>query len=112
MASIGPDEGSSRVTKSGLRNILMQLRKVSNHPYLFLSEWSYDAQLIRCSGKLALLDRLLLKMRRGGELSCILSMVCRVCCSIAGSSQVAHRPPQNRFCLLFVFVFERCVWQT
>lgn len=66
IASIGPDEGRSGVTRSGLRNILMQLRKISNHPYLFKPEYDFNEQLIRCSGKLALLDRMLQKMRRGG----------------------------------------------
>lgn len=67
MASIRPDENGRQISGSGLRNILMQLRKISNHPYLFLDQWDFDERLIRCSGKLALLDRLLTKMRRGGE---------------------------------------------
>ena len=34
----------------GLNNAIMQLRKICNHPYLFLNEWYMDDDLIRASG--------------------------------------------------------------
>jgi len=47
----------------------MQLRKVCNHPYLFLEDSFYnpgaDDELLRASGKFDLLDRLLPKLHRG-----------------------------------------------
>ena len=39
------------LVKGGINNVLMQLRKVCNHPYLFLNEWYADDDLIRASGK-------------------------------------------------------------
>lgn len=50
---------------SSLQNILMQLRKLCNHPYLLLEEMLsipdnlYDKYLINSCGKLAVLDKLL-----------------------------------------------------
>ena len=37
------DTGST----SGFNNAMMQLRKICNHPYLFLNEWYADDDLIR-----------------------------------------------------------------
>lgn len=51
----------------GLNNALMELRKVCNHPYLFLHEWLIDEDLIRVSGKFELLDRMLPKLRSAGH---------------------------------------------
>jgi len=50
----------------------MQLRKVCNHPYLFLQASDYAAsasraEAIRASGKLELLHRLLPKLKAGGH---------------------------------------------
>lgn len=58
--SIGPNA-------QGINNVWMQLRKVCNHPYLFLNDYVVDEDLIRISGKFALLDRLLPKLRRAGH---------------------------------------------
>eukprot|EP01104_Vermistella_antarctica_P019859 TRINITY_DN807_c0_g1_i1.p1 TRINITY_DN807_c0_g1~~TRINITY_DN807_c0_g1_i1.p1 ORF type:complete len:1492 (-),score=489.09 TRINITY_DN807_c0_g1_i1:45-4520(-) len=46
----------------GLRNTLMQLRKICNHPYLFKDEYDLDEDIVRSSGKFALLDRMLPKL--------------------------------------------------
>jgi SNF2 family DNA or RNA helicase len=54
-------------TKGGINNVIMQLRKVCNHPYLFLNEWYADDDLIRASGKFELLDRMLPKLKAGGH---------------------------------------------
>merc|ERR1711981_814313 len=49
-------------------NPVMQLRKVSNHPYLFQRElYDLDEKMISLSGKFAFLDRLLPKMEKFGH---------------------------------------------
>ncbi|GMI21943.1 hypothetical protein TeGR_g9746, partial [Tetraparma gracilis] len=51
-----------------LNNTLMQLRKVSNHPYLFFKEgWTIDSAMVSCAGKFQLLDRMLAKLKAGGH---------------------------------------------
>jgi ATP-dependent helicase STH1/SNF2 len=52
----------------GLNNIVMQLRKVCNHPMLFTPEgYQINEQLIRSSGKVALLDQMLPKLKAAGH---------------------------------------------
>ena len=52
----------------GLNNVLMQLRKVCNHPFLFRSDaWTVDESLIRSSGKFLLLDSMLPKLKAAGH---------------------------------------------
>ncbi|EER17756.1 ISWI chromatin remodeling complex ATPase ISW2, putative [Perkinsus marinus ATCC 50983] len=48
--------------KVALRNVLMQLRKMAQHPYLFLDEYDINDDLVRVSGKFELLDRLVPKL--------------------------------------------------
>ena len=61
-----------------LRNLVMQLRKACLHPYLFdfaepdTSGTTVD-ELVATSGKLAVLDKLLMSMFRGGNRTCIFS---------------------------------------
>ena len=64
-----------------LSQVLMQLRKTVNHPYLFYcspasssssvpqrsEQYPLDAELIRCSGKLCVLHSLVLKLRAAGH---------------------------------------------
>ena len=53
-----------------LMNRAMQLRKVCNHPYLFLQHSEYEPrqeERIRASGKVELLHRILPKLRAGGH---------------------------------------------
>lgn len=70
-ASILANMGSSQknVSTKSYHNILMQLRKVCNHPYLFegveppgLDE--YGEHVIEASGKLILVDKLLKKFTK------------------------------------------------
>jgi superfamily II DNA or RNA helicase len=52
----------------GLSNILMQLRKIVNHPYLFtMEDFELGDAMIRASGKFELLDRLLPKLKACGH---------------------------------------------
>ena len=57
---------SNKVTTKAVMNLMMQLRKCCNHPYLFLNNYSdivYHDYIFRSSGKFELLDRILPKLR-------------------------------------------------
>lgn len=59
------EDPNSKESKKAMMNLMMQLRKICNHPYLFLSnhEELLDKEVImRCSGKVELLDRILPKL--------------------------------------------------
>jgi ATP-dependent helicase STH1/SNF2 len=59
---------AATVPTRGLNNIVMQLRKVCNHPYLFSPEgYHINENLIRSSGKFALLDEMLPKLKAAGH---------------------------------------------
>lgn len=68
---VDPSSGAKAVNgiSRGLSNIIMQLRKVCNHPYLFQIDHGYsiDFTLVRSSGKFELLDRMLPKLKAGGH---------------------------------------------
>ena len=51
----------------GLSNAIMHLRKVCNHPYLFMRDYMVDEDLVRISGKFVLLDRMLPKLLAGNH---------------------------------------------
>nr|CCA19972.1 PREDICTED: similar to SWI/SNFrelated matrixassociated actindependent regulator of chromatin a2 isoform b isoform 10 putative [Albugo laibachii Nc14] len=58
----------AKYTFKGLSNVLMQLRKVCNHPYLFQPQgYPIDFDLVRSSGKFELLDRMLPKLKAAGH---------------------------------------------
>jgi hypothetical protein len=62
-----------------LNNTLMQLRKVCNHPYLFFNEgWDINDVIIKCCGKFDILDRMLVKLRRGGHRVLIFTQMTQV----------------------------------
>ena len=69
-------EGQTRVA---VRNKLMQLRKVCNHPYIFLKDTNYQPEdpheIVRASGKFALLDNILPKLKRCGHRVLIFSQM-------------------------------------
>merc|ERR1712137_503621 len=71
------EEASHRILSKGLNNTMMQLRKVCNHPYLFSPDDHYiiNDNLIRSSGKFALLDRILPKLKRFGHRVLIFSQM-------------------------------------
>ncbi|KAK8792072.1 hypothetical protein WA158_005449 [Blastocystis sp. Blastoise] len=63
-----PQEGLTNAKKVSARNCLMQLRKICDHPYLFLkSGWIIDEGIVRTSGKFVLLDNILPKLKRTGH---------------------------------------------
>ena len=62
------EEKNSTVVRRGINNVVMQLRKVCNHPYLFSPEGYYvNEDIIRTSGKVELLDRMLPKLKAAGH---------------------------------------------
>ncbi|KAJ3734029.1 SNF2 family N-terminal domain-containing protein [Lentinula guzmanii] len=74
----GKKEGKTR-----LMNLVMQLRKVTCHPYLFDGAepgppYTTDEHLIDNSGKMVILDKLLVKMKAKGSRVLIFSQMSRV----------------------------------
>ena len=75
--------GAGKVDKMRLLNILMQLRKCCNHPYLFDGAepgppYTTDYHLIRNSGKLVVLDKLLIKLQKQSSRVLIFCQMTRV----------------------------------
>ncbi|KAG7366569.1 SNF2-related protein [Nitzschia inconspicua] len=74
-SAAGDGEGAVKSTsKKILQNLFMQLRKVSQHPYLFEGMEGPNttlAELVAASGKLAVLDMLLISLFRKGH-RCVL----------------------------------------
>ena len=56
---------SSKISKTTLNNLMMQLRKCCNHPYLFLKNYedlAWHPLIVSASGKFELIDRILPKL--------------------------------------------------
>ncbi|XP_064610346.1 lymphocyte-specific helicase-like [Liolophura sinensis] len=118
---------SSQVTIK-MANIMMQLRKCCNHPYLLeyplddQGEFKIDQQVISASGKMLLLDRMLPELQRRGhkvllfsQMTKMLDIVEDYCylkkikyCRLDGSSKVEDRRDQidtfNKEVDVFVFL--------
>ncbi len=72
-----------RESKTRLLNIVMQLRKCCNHPYLFEGAepgppYTTDEHLIYNAGKMLMLDKILVRMKRQGSRVLIFSQMSRV----------------------------------
>ncbi|KAI9758913.1 MAG: hypothetical protein M4579_002724 [Chaenotheca gracillima] len=72
-----------RESKTRLLNIVMQLRKCCNHPYLFEGAepgppYTTDEHLINNAGKMEMLDKLLTRMRKTGSRVLIFSQMSRL----------------------------------
>ena len=83
MKDIDIVNGAGKVEKMRLQNILMQLRKCTNHPYLFDGAepgppYTTDEHLAHNSGKLSLLDKLLPKLKEQGSRVLIFTQMTRV----------------------------------
>ena len=63
-----PTKGFS-TSKTSIRNTIMQLRKICNHPYLFEGHMPIEVSdhIFRVSGKFELLDRMLPKLIKTGH---------------------------------------------
>ncbi|KAG9250189.1 SWI/SNF family of DNA-dependent ATPase [Emericellopsis atlantica] len=75
--------GGKRESKTRLLNIVMQLRKCCNHPYLFEGAepgppYTTDEHLVYNAGKMAVLDKLLAKMQQQGSRVLIFSQMSRL----------------------------------
>jgi len=75
--------GGKRESKTRLLNIVMQLRKCCNHPYLFDGAepgppYTTDEHLVDNSGKMIILDKILTKMKEQGSRVLIFSQMSRV----------------------------------
>ena len=59
------------LNRTKMLNMLMQLRKCANHPYLFegaeTPPFTNDERLVKHSGKMCLIDKLLTKLYDGGH---------------------------------------------
>ncbi|KAL1872459.1 hypothetical protein VTK73DRAFT_1496 [Phialemonium thermophilum] len=75
--------GGKRESKTRLLNIVMQLRKCCNHPYLFEGAepgppYTTDEHLIYNSGKMLVLDKLLKRLQKQGSRVLIFSQMSRL----------------------------------
>jgi SWI/SNF-related matrix-associated actin-dependent regulator of chromatin subfamily A member 5 len=83
MKDIDIVNGAGRNDKMRLLNILMQLRKCCNHPYLFDGAepgppYTTDYHLVENCGKLAVLDKLLPRLKEQGSRVLIFSQMTRM----------------------------------
>ena len=72
-----------RESKTRLLNIVMQLRKCCNHPYLFEGAepgppYTTDEHLVFNAGKMVMLDKILVRMKKQGSRVLIFSQMSRV----------------------------------
>jgi SWI/SNF-related matrix-associated actin-dependent regulator of chromatin subfamily A member 5 len=75
--------GGKRESKTRLLNIVMQLRKCCNHPYLFEGAepgppYTTDEHLVFNAGKMVVLDKLLKRMKKQGSRVLIFSQMSRL----------------------------------
>lgn len=83
MKDIDIVNGAGKVEKMRLQNILMQLRKCCNHPYLFDGAepgppYTTDEHLVYNCGKMVILDKLLPKLQEQGSRVLIFSQMTRM----------------------------------
>lgn len=83
MKDIDVVNGAGKIEKMRLQNILMQLRKCTNHPYLFDGAepgppYTTDEHLVYNCGKMTLLDKLLPKLLEQDSRVLIFSQMTRV----------------------------------
>lgn len=75
--------GGKRESKTRLLNIVMQLRKCCNHPYLFEGAepgppYTTEEHIITNAGKMVMLDRLLVRLKKQGSRILIFSQMSRL----------------------------------
>ncbi|KAK9370604.1 SNF2 family N-terminal domain-containing protein [Lipomyces kononenkoae] len=75
--------GGKRESKTRLLNIVMQLRKCCNHPYLFEGAepgppYTTDEHLVQNTGKMIMLDKLLKRLKAQGSRVLIFSQMSRL----------------------------------
>lgn len=98
-------EGGRKVSKKMLNNMIMQMRKNCNHPDLISSSFTNEAfypdskELLKQSGKLDLLNRLLVKLKAKGHRVLIFSQV-----RIHLLTQLTH------YRIGFISLFDQTAW--
>ena len=75
--------GKNKDGRMRLQNVLMQLRKCANHPYLFDGAepgppFTTDEHLVQNSAKMILLDKLLVRLKANGSRVLLFSQMARV----------------------------------
>eukprot|EP01122_Echinamoeba_exundans_P009930 TRINITY_DN357_c1_g1_i1.p1 TRINITY_DN357_c1_g1~~TRINITY_DN357_c1_g1_i1.p1 ORF type:complete len:1327 (-),score=458.36 TRINITY_DN357_c1_g1_i1:56-4036(-) len=67
--SLQVTSGDGKVSSKSMMNIMVQLRKICNHPYLFNQTIDYelDDNIWRAAGKFELLERILPKLKASGH---------------------------------------------
>lgn len=65
-------------SEGGLNNAIMQLKKVCNHPFLFLKDYYIDNEIVRSAGKFELLNRMLPKLKAAGHRVLLFSQMVEV----------------------------------
>ncbi|GLV35654.1 Imitation SWI [Carabus blaptoides fortunei] len=83
MKDIDVVNGAGKIEKMRLQNILMQLRKCTNHPYLFDGAepgppYTTDEHLVYNCGKMVILDKLLPKLKEQDSRVLIFSQMTRM----------------------------------
>ena len=83
MKDIDIVNGAGKVEKMRLQNILMQLRKCTNHPYLFDGAepgppYTTDEHIVNNAGKMLVLDKLLPKLQEQGSRVLIFTQMTRI----------------------------------
>ena len=83
MREVSTLSSGTNSSNTGLLNLVMQLRKCTNHPYLFdgvedLSLDPFGTHVIETAGKLVLMDKLLTKLKEQGSRVLIFSQMTRV----------------------------------
>ncbi|XP_039720868.1 SWI/SNF-related matrix-associated actin-dependent regulator of chromatin subfamily A member 1 isoform X5 [Pteropus medius] len=83
MKDIDVLNSAGKMDKMRLLNILMQLRKCCNHPYLFDGAepgppYTTDEHIVSNSGKMVVLDKLLVKLKEQGSRVLIFSQMTRL----------------------------------
>ena len=71
----GQKIGQGKINWSKINSLIMQLRKVCNHPYQFpdMDPMETDERIVQASSKLQVLDKLLAKLQREGRKALIYS---------------------------------------
>ncbi|KAF0990376.1 hypothetical protein HZS_6206, partial [Henneguya salminicola] len=84
LKDIGILNKTEKIQRSGLMNILMQLRKCCNHPYLFSTAADdvpievYGRNIVENSGKMRMLDKLLPRLKSEGSRVLLFTQMTRI----------------------------------
>lgn len=72
------EKRAGKINFNFMSNVVMQLRKICNHPYLFTENGNGGEELIMCSGKFELLDRIIPKLIKTNHRMLIFTQMTKV----------------------------------